>query len=132
MTWLIGWFASHFLTNPRISRWLARYGAAPGHPPDENDIEFSYLLLKYFKRFPPPGRVEAPTLAKITAPTLIIMGQFERYYPLSQVILQAHRHLQNLYGVEIVANAGHDANKDQPHEVNRRLLAFLNPAEPSP
>jgi pimeloyl-ACP methyl ester carboxylesterase len=62
-------------------------------------------------------------LTEIDVPTLIIVGERDEPYH------DASRYMQSKIPgaqLEIIADAGHAANMDQPESFNRVLLEFLN------
>jgi pimeloyl-ACP methyl ester carboxylesterase len=63
-------------------------------------------------------------LARITAPTLLLVGDHEQIYP-AEAVLTAARRLMPSVTVAIIPNAHHVAAVAQPEAVNAQLLDFL-------
>jgi pimeloyl-ACP methyl ester carboxylesterase len=78
-----------------------------------------------------PRVYDAAQLAQITAPTLLILGDRERVYPIGAASSAARR-LMPLVQVQIVEDAHHIAAISQPEAVNTHLLRFLTAPEPDP
>jgi pimeloyl-ACP methyl ester carboxylesterase len=110
---------------PALARLLVRGGIAPQLPLDPERVEFSALLLRHYRRSGPPGLLRAEELRAVSAPTLLLESEYEVYYDPARVIARARAGMPALVGAEVIAGAGHDANKDQAEWVNARLLAFL-------
>jgi pimeloyl-ACP methyl ester carboxylesterase len=72
------------------------------------------------------GREE---LARIVAPTLLLVGDHETIYPVDAVVRDARALMPGIQ-VQIVPGAHHVACVAQPEAVNARLLAFLE-SDPS-
>ncbi len=97
---------------------------------DPHEIDWFYLLAKYYRFRFPPGPVSDAELASLTAPTLLLMGEREQFFPIASVIERARRHVPNLQA-EVVAGVGHNMCTDNPQLINTRLRQFLN-APPLP
>jgi pimeloyl-ACP methyl ester carboxylesterase len=91
---------------------------------DPHEIEWFYLLAKYYRFRFPPGPVSDAELAVLTAPTLLLMGEGEPFFPIPQLIERARRHLPNLQA-EVVAGVGHNLCSDDPNLINARLRQFF-------
>ncbi|MET0952628.1 MAG: alpha/beta hydrolase [Aeromicrobium sp.] len=63
-------------------------------------------------------------LSEITVPVLIVHGQQDNVLPLSDCGLPMHEGLPNSR-LEIIENAGHTSNCEQPEAVNRVMIDFL-------
>lgn len=100
---------------------------SPTWSPDEELVDVFHRLLKYFKapRELPP-RLTDDDLRKITAPTLLLMGQDERFFKVEAVLARARALLPNLCAAEIVPDVGHMMNIEKPEVVNTRILRFLS------
>lgn len=101
--------------------------AAPTHPEDEP-----------WRRLMATTMAEAPVLsvtdtrvfnreelARITAPTLLLIGEFERLYEPRETLRRARSLKPNLEAA-LVPGADHIAAMAQPNWVNDRLSAFLD------
>jgi pimeloyl-ACP methyl ester carboxylesterase len=65
-------------------------------------------------------------LGQISAPTLLLIGDHEIMYEPRKAIQHAMELIPNLQA-ELIRDAGHMLNGDQPEIVNRRILKFLSP-----
>lgn len=121
---VIGKVAAGFITRDRVRRSITR--ATPkGLPVDPDEIEWFYLLAKYYRyRFPPPPASDEQ-LRALTAPTLLLMGEKEQFFLPTLTIARARAHLPNLHEAEVVAGVGHNMATDDPETVNRRIAHFL-------
>ncbi|HEX8996457.1 MAG TPA: alpha/beta hydrolase [Ktedonobacterales bacterium] len=91
---------------------------------DPQEIEWFYLLAKYYRFRFPPGPVTDAELASLTAPTLLMMGEDERFFPVHAVIERAHRFMPQVV-TEIVQGVGHNMCTDNPTLINARLRDFF-------
>jgi len=64
-------------------------------------------------------------LKQIEMPTLLLIGAGEKIYNPKKAIERARRLMPNLTD-EIILNAGHTLNMDQPEVINTRILQFLS------
>ena len=97
----------------------------PGVQPDANTQALSDLMMAHFRLEQVPGPLPDTDLKTLTAPTALMMGQYDIAFNPNAVIERALRVLPNLVSVEVVPGVGHGMNVDKPAEVNARLLAFL-------
>lgn len=91
---------------------------------DPHEIEWFYLLAKYYRFRFPPGPVSDAEIASLTAPTLLMMGEQEKFFPIDAVIERATRFMPHLTA-EVVRGVGHNMCTDNPTLVNNRLRAFF-------
>lgn len=121
---LIGKVAAGVITRERVRRSVTR--AAPkGLPIDPDEIEWLYLLAKYYRyRFPPPP-VTDEQLRSLTAPSLLLMGEQEQFFLPTATIARARAHLPNLRAAEVVTGVGHNMATDDPTTVNQYIRTFL-------
>lgn len=94
---------------------------------DPHEVEWFYLLAKYYRFRFPPGPVTDAELASLTAPTLLLMGEYEQFFPLDKVIERARRLMPHVEA-EIVPGVGHNMCTDNPPLINSRLEAFFSVA----
>ena len=92
---------------------------------DPQEIEWFYLLAKYYRFRFPPGPVSDAELAALTAPTLLLMGERERFFALEAVFARARRLVPQLE-VEIVPDVGHNMCTDDPARINARLRDYFS------
>ena len=64
-------------------------------------------------------------LKQIEMPTLLLIGAGEKIYNPRKAIERARRLMPNLT-YEIILNAGHTLNMEQPEIINARILEFLS------
>lgn len=101
----------------------------------ENQPELTFLFGSIGRMNPPmptsivsglfrnPAGPQAADLAKLTAPTLLVVGEEDRIFP-PHVIEAAHRLIPGSR-LEIVSGAAHSAHFEQPEIFNRLLGEFL-------
>lgn len=94
---------------------------------DPDEIEWFYLLAKYYRFRFPPGPVSDAELAALAAPTLLLMGEYEQFFPVDAVIERARRLMPHV-DAEIVPGVGHNMCTDNPPLINARLRAFFSEA----
>ncbi len=111
--------------SPSTPRRLARLVSPPPLPLDEQHLLDDAPMLLHLRSQPPPPTLPARTLHRLTAPTLLLVGEHEVVFDRRRLIARAQRHIPGLVQVDVVHRAGHDMTFDQPEEVNRRLLRFL-------
>lgn len=114
------------LAGHRNARQFLKMLTAPDWQQDPLMVEVFYRLLRYFKA---PREIPLPLadddLRKVTAPTLILMGQYDRLVKVEGAIERARKLLPNLHAAEVVPNVGHLMNTEKPDIVNTRVLSFL-------
>jgi pimeloyl-ACP methyl ester carboxylesterase len=121
----IGWLSPRQDTPLR----LARLTTPPPLSLDEDHVRADAGYTLHFKGQLPPPTLSARALRRLSAPTLLLVGQHEVVFNPTAVVARAQREIPGLIAVEIVPGAGHDMTYDQPDRVNRRLLQFLAEAE---
>jgi pimeloyl-ACP methyl ester carboxylesterase len=113
-----------------FGRWRPRQLARdmlspPDLPVDEDLVTFLSLILKHFR-----SPFEAPALPpreiqKLTAPTLVLVGERENVWDPDALLAKARQLLPGIESAEIVSEAGHALIANRPEMINRRLSAFL-------
>jgi pimeloyl-ACP methyl ester carboxylesterase len=92
---------------------------------DPDEIEWFYLLAKHYRfRFPPPPLADEQ-LRRLTAPTMLLMGEADPFFSPHAAVLRARAHLPNMRVAEVVAGAGHSMITEKPELINQRLADFL-------
>jgi pimeloyl-ACP methyl ester carboxylesterase len=104
---------------------FGRLPKPPGQPVNSDFLELFDLLISHQKNQQPPVVLSDGDLKKLTAPTLLLMGQYEAVLGPQAVLAKARSVLPNLVSAEIIPDAGHDLISDRPNVVNERLLKFL-------
>lgn len=92
---------------------------------DPQEIEWFYLLAKYYRFRFPPGPVSDAEMASLIAPTLLLMGEHERFFALNAVFARARRLMPQLE-VELVPGVGHNMCTDDPARINARLRDYFS------
>lgn len=121
---LQGLVAGRLATRGMLRRAIGRTAAA-GTAPDEDEVESLYLLTRHYRFRYPPGPLAAAELRALDAPTLLLMGRRDPFFPAGAVVARARLALPNLRGAEVLPGAGHGLLTDRPDAVNARMLAFL-------
>lgn len=113
-----------FPTEGNILR-LIRFSTSPHLPIDERLAERIRLIFKHYRsnRSYVPDFTDAE-LRRISAPTLLIWGEYEAAYNRTRATERAQRLIPHLC-VEVIPNAGHTVSDDQPEIVNSRIVEFL-------
>lgn len=108
----------------------------PGHRLDENCAEAMYIVFKHYR--PVAGLkktldglalflpLAASELERLSAPTLLLVGEHEQLCNAPAVIARGRRLLSHLIAAELVPKAGHVMNYDCPEYVNSRLIDFFS------
>ncbi len=116
--------AGALLTRGMVTRAVSgTYVADTSADPDE--IEWFYLLAKHYRFRFPPGPVSDDALASLTAPTLLLMGESEQFFPLRPTLERAKQYIPGLVAAEVVPGVGHNMCTDNPTLINSRLSEFL-------
>lgn len=126
----LGWIGRNLIASRGTARRMVKASASPSVPIDDETVEMAYILLKHFKRYPPPGRLPAHELQSIEAPVLLLMSEHEPYFSPSMVIRRATQHIRHLQ-TQIVPDAGHDIHNDQADIVADYLRGFMRQVMPS-
>ncbi len=128
---LLNWLNHRVLASATLAKILVRKGVAPGLTLDADWVEFSYLILRHYRRHGPPGVLRADELRRIQSPTLLLVGEHEVFHHPRAIIQRAQRHLRAVTAEQVSA-AGHDMHRDRAEWVNGRLTAFLRANERTP
>lgn len=119
------WVSEHVLASRRFAHYMVQRGMSPALKPSAQNIELSYLLLRYYRRHPPPPLLTDSELAQISAPVELFSSEHELYTDPRAVMAKAAATLPNLYAAHWLAGAGHDVNKEQPALVNAAILRWV-------
>ncbi len=111
--------------NERNILRLVRFSTSPNLPMNERNAERILLIFKHYRS----NRSIVPDftddeLRRISAPTLLIWGEYEAAYNVAKATHRATRFIPNVC-VEVIPNAGHTVSDDQPEIVNSRIVKFL-------
>jgi len=88
-------------------------------------VEILLLCYKYYKFPAVPKPLSEFEQARLTAPTLLLDGEYNALYKPQELVAQARRVLPNLRAAEIVPNAGSAILDEQPAWATERILRFL-------
>lgn len=91
---------------------------------DPDEVEWFYLLTKYYRFRFPPGPVGDEELEALQAPALLLMGERERLFNVPAAIARARRHVPQLEA-EVVPGAGHNLAIEKRAYIDERLCQFL-------
>jgi pimeloyl-ACP methyl ester carboxylesterase len=105
-----------------------RYARLASPPPlqvDEADIRLGAAALLALKPQLPPPTIPDRSLRRLTAPTMVLVGEHEAIFPPHAVLRRARRLLPGLVHAEIIALAGHNLSYEQAARVNERISGFV-------
>ena len=103
----------------------ARLAAPPPLTVDVKLVEEGAALVRWHRTQLPPPRLADRTLRRLTAPTLVLVGEHECIFDRDAVLRRARRQIPGLTAAHRVAGAGHNMTFERPDEVNARLAEFL-------
>lgn len=104
---------------------LMRFITPPDLPVNKDLMEERTIVYKHFRQsMSRPPLFTDDELHRISVPTLLLFGEHEVIYSVDAVIKRAARLPPNFH-VEIIPNAGHALDYDQPEIVNPRIVKFL-------
>jgi pimeloyl-ACP methyl ester carboxylesterase len=96
----------------------------PGSVPDPGDVAVFDLCMAHFRLEKNPPVLRDDEIRSLTAPTHLMMGQYEVSFDPYKVTARGMRLLPNLISAEIVPGVGHMMVHPQPGWVMDRILAF--------
>ena len=126
---LYGMLPVALFPNRTTAQWFLEFATAPNTPKGGQAQAFAdgmRILLKHFKTQGNPGRLSEGELRRITAPLLVLMGQYERIFKPAAAVERARRLIPGLVSAEIVPTAGHLVTVDQPEWLKERVLRFFD------
>jgi pimeloyl-ACP methyl ester carboxylesterase len=88
-------------------------------------LELLEMMLRYFRSESAAPVLSDEEIRKLTAPTYLLMGQFETALNPYKVVKRGVEQLTNLVYAEIVPGVGHSMIHSQPDWVVSRVLNFL-------
>jgi len=83
------------------------------------------LILTHFRFEQNPAALPDHEIRGLTAPTYLMMGQYERSFDPYAVIKRGLTLLPNLIRAEIVPGVGHGMVHRQPDWITARVIRFL-------
>ncbi len=90
----------------------------------EAEVDHFIMFRKYLKPAQSFIHITDAELSKLTAPTLLITGQFNKQFKLNDLLNRARRLIPRLT-TDIVPGSGCDPELEQPAHVNQSLANFL-------
>jgi pimeloyl-ACP methyl ester carboxylesterase len=109
----------------QAARRLSAALSPPDMPPDSDTLELLELVLRHFRGEANPIALKDEEIGTLTAPTYLLMGQYESLVDPYKVIRRGVRLLSNLIAAEIVPGVGHSMVHQQPDWVIARVARFL-------
>ncbi|HEX9067963.1 MAG TPA: alpha/beta hydrolase, partial [Ktedonobacterales bacterium] len=120
--------AKDFLAGALLTRGMVRRAVSGTYvvdaEADPHELEWFYLLAKHYRFRFPPGPLPDADLAQLTAPTLLLMGEHEHFFPVEGVIARARRLMPRVV-TEVVPAVGHNMCTDNPPLINERIRSFF-------
>lgn len=113
------------LLTPKLVRFGVTRIAMADEKVDAGEVEWFYLLAKHYRFRFPPGPVTDDELASLRAPTLLLMGEHEKFFDVDEVIRRVTSLAPNVVAAEKVRGVGHNMCTDNPALINARLGEFL-------
>ena len=114
-----------FKSPAEAAREMLAIVSAPDVPPNPFFLELLELMLRYFRSEAAVPAMRDEEIRKLTAPTYLLMGQYETAMNPYKVIERGVELLPNVVMAEIVPGVGHSMIHRQPDWVISRVLNFL-------
>jgi pimeloyl-ACP methyl ester carboxylesterase len=109
----------------KLAKRFIKLMGVPHHEPSAGELEMFELIFDFKSERGVPA-LSDEDLAKMTAPTMILMGEYESAFsPPAKVIERAKRTLPNLVCAEILQGVAHGMNGENPELVHGKIRAFL-------
>ncbi len=117
--------AASFFPMPQTIDSFGRTLVAPTSALSPEDHELLELSMRHHRvKLGPILLLTPDELARITAPTLLLVGRFDTIYDAHAMVERAKRRIADVQA-EIIDGAGHGINADQPGIFHQRALDFL-------
>lgn len=126
---LVAGVSGRVVTRDTVRLAASLFMRSRGAQPDADDLEWFYLLLRHYRYRFPPGPVSDDELRKLAAPTLVMMGERERFFDVHAALGRARQLLPDLRAGEIIPGVGHNMATDNPTLINARLMRFMQHAQ---
>jgi pimeloyl-ACP methyl ester carboxylesterase len=101
-------------------------------PVNEEELAYFDLLMNHFKHQSDASPLPDTALQKLTAPTVLLMGEHEIIFDPLAAVARAKRLIPGLQSAEVVPGVGHGMSGDAPEMINARIRAFVEGIQPSP
>jgi pimeloyl-ACP methyl ester carboxylesterase len=111
---------------PEMARRFLELLSPPDFPPNPDTLELFELIMEHFhleRRSPPV--IPNAEIRRLTAPTCLMMGQYEVTFNPYRVIERGLSLLPNAITAEIVPGVGHMMTHERPDLVITRVTSFL-------
>jgi pimeloyl-ACP methyl ester carboxylesterase len=96
----------------------------PYHHIGDGDVESFMHLMKFKSQVGIPPFTDSE-LSQLTAPSMLLMGQYEKTCNPLQALERAKRCIPGLKAAELVTNVGHGMTGENPVEVHDRIRKFI-------
>ncbi|MBA3073976.1 MAG: alpha/beta hydrolase [Anaerolineae bacterium] len=104
---------------------LLRFLTPSNLPVHEYLVEERAIVYKTFRQsLMKPPMFTDDKLRQISAPTLLLFGEQEVVYDMNAIRMRT-AHLPNNFEVDVIPNAGHVLDYDQPEAVSERIVKFI-------
>jgi pimeloyl-ACP methyl ester carboxylesterase len=107
-----------------LAQRQARLVSPPPLRIDPAHLHWQEPLVRYYRGLLPPPTLPDGTLRRLSAPTLVLVGEREVVFDPRRVLERARRLMPDV-SAEMLPGAGHDMTFDHPEGVNERVLRFL-------
>lgn len=112
------------LVTRRFVRLVVTWAGIANADLDPDEVEWFYLLAKYYRFRFPPGPVRDDELEALKAPTLLLMGEREQCFNVPAAITRARRLIPHLEA-NVVLGVGHNMAIERRAYIHERLRQFL-------
>lgn len=104
---------------------LLRFLTPSNLPVHEYLVEERAIVYKTFRQsLMKPPMFTDDKLRQISAPTLLLFGEQDVVYDMNAIRMRT-AHLPNNFQVDVIPNAGHVLDYDQPEAVSERIVKFI-------
>jgi pimeloyl-ACP methyl ester carboxylesterase len=111
--------------SPARARRFVAFSAAPGWAAPPEIVDDFYRMFRDFRPLTQPPRMTDAALARLTMPTLLLMGAHDRIFPAQAVVARAQARIPGLQAAEILPQAGHLIVDEASAAVALRVKQFL-------
>lgn len=111
--------------SPARARRFVAFSSAPGWTPPAEIVDDFYRIFRDFRPLTQPPRMTDADLARLTMPTLLLMGRHDRIFPPQAVVARAQARIPGLQAGEILPQTGHLIVDEAPVAVAQRIKQFL-------
>lgn len=109
----------------KLAEKFIKIMGVPNREPDPEELETFELIFNFKSERGVPALPDEQ-LRKLSAPTMILMGEYESAFkPAEKVIERARKILPNLVSAEILKGVAHGMNGENPALVHAKIREFL-------